>query len=230
MAKIDQRTWIGKRFKSWQTSGFFGLLILALMAWTPSVSRGDFVYFQWNPTGSGVGTGSAEEYSATFQVQPAITLQDYVSNLPAYVARYGSQLPGFEVDSDSASSGTFVFSAPLRPGSIMVILDVDRGETMSFSANRPLALIENVERLIGGSSDMPTWNSGGQSLTAASGNLSDSAASIIDISGVTQLSFSFSAVGNTGSSISFGVTAIPEPRIAILALFALTIAIVHRIR
>lgn len=178
-----------------------------------STLNADTNYFSWSSTGATTGIGSAQELTATYNLLPNVTRRTYFSDVPGFVDDYGRAMPGFEIDNNSSLSGTFTFSAPLPAGSIMTVLDIDLGETITFSANTTLALVEHRERLISGNSVFPSWDNDTQSISAASGARSDSAATIIDVSGLTQLSFFFTNEGNTGTTISFGVVGEPSGQV-----------------
>ena len=142
------------------------LIVASLFFVLASEVRADFTYFNWAQAEATTGTGNAAEFSATYAMLPTANLATYTSDDTTYVKRFGATMPGFEISKDSSVSGTFNFSGPLRKGSIMVILDIDAGEKISFTSNTKLTFIKNIERKIGAKSTFPTWSNSEQSITA----------------------------------------------------------------
>jgi hypothetical protein len=196
-------------------------IVAILIVLVPSTAFGDLIYFTWTPTGSTTGNGIAGNVSATYSLLPNVSQIDYTSTDPAFVSEYGSTMPGFEIDQSFSLSGTFTFSNALPDGSIMTILDIDNGEVMAFSSVGTFSLIEHVDRIANSTSTMPDWDDGQQRLTALVGSQSNSAASIFDVSGVSQMSFNFTSPPPTGAAIAFAVSAVPEPGSVTLMMAAM---------
>ena len=200
-------------------SKLFITTLTALLFHT-GIALGQVTTFTWSPVDTTSGVGAVFGIQADYDLPPVAEIRNYAVENQTVIDNYTGTLQGFQIGRGiDEGSGSFTFSQPLPDGSILFFQDLDFEESVTMTTNTPISFIENIESLNGSLSDVVSFDSTTQTVSAFSGSRSNGGLTILDASGLTSLSYTLDMPNNSSAGIGFAVAAIPEPNSAAIVAF-----------